>query len=84
MTPKPRVRETGSRPLEAFFAEKGTERDAERFREISIPGYERLGAPRVGFDQAANDWILEVREAGSGGRHFRQGEVVRELHQVAP
>jgi hypothetical protein len=39
--------------------------DAEiaRFTEISIPGYERIGAPRVGFDAAADAWIIEVRKA---------------------
>lgn len=34
-----------------------------RFNEISIPAYERLGAPRVGFDPAADDCIIEAKEA---------------------
>ena len=37
--------------------------EAERFQEICIPGYERIGAPRVGHDSAANRWILETRKA---------------------
>lgn len=34
----------------------------ERFQEISIPAYETLEAPRVGYDEAANEWILQKRE----------------------
>lgn len=39
--------------------------DAElaRFAEITVPAYERIGAPRVGLDAAANEWIIEVRQA---------------------
>ena len=37
--------------------------EAARFQEICIPGYERIGAPRVGHDSAANRWILEARKA---------------------
>jgi hypothetical protein len=37
--------------------------EAARFREISIAGYEVIGAPRVGHDGAANQWILEARKA---------------------
>ena len=33
-----------------------------RFQEISVPGYERIGAPRVGHDNAADQWILEARQ----------------------
>jgi hypothetical protein len=35
---------------------------AARFEEISVPGYQRIGAPRVGFDSAADAWILEARK----------------------
>ena len=34
----------------------------ERFHEISIPAYETLDAPRVGYDEAANDWARRMRE----------------------
>jgi hypothetical protein len=37
--------------------------DAARYRDISIPGYERIGAPQVGFDSAADAWIIEARKA---------------------
>jgi hypothetical protein len=52
------------RLLERTFADKElSEAETERFQEISIPGYERVGAPRVGQDPAADQWILEAREA---------------------
>jgi hypothetical protein len=52
------------RLLERTFAEKElSEAETERFQEISIPGYERVGAPRVGQDPTADQWILEAREA---------------------
>ena len=40
------------------------EREAllERFQEISITAFETLGAPRVGHDAAADDWIREKFE----------------------
>ena len=47
----------------SFADEKVSEAEIARFREISIPGYERLGAPRVGQDPAANEWILKARGA---------------------
>jgi hypothetical protein len=34
-----------------------------RFIEISVPAYERLGAPRVGSDSAADAWVIEARKA---------------------
>jgi hypothetical protein len=50
--------------LERSFAdEELSEAEANRFREISIPSYERIGAPRVGYDSAANEWILKARGA---------------------
>lgn len=50
--------------LERTFADSQLS-DAEiaRFKEISVPGYERIGAPRVGFDGAADAWIIEARKA---------------------
>ena len=33
--------------------------------DISIPRYERIGAPRVGYDTTANAWITERQNAQS-------------------
>jgi hypothetical protein len=44
-----------------------SEREAmmARFHEITEPPYATLGAPRVGFDAAADDWLREqLREQG--------------------
>ena len=50
--------------LERSFADKELSKaEAARFQEICIPGYERIGAPRVGHDNVANQWILEARNA---------------------
>jgi len=50
--------------LERSFAdEELSKAEVARFQEICIPGYERIGAPRVGYDNAANQWILEARNA---------------------
>jgi len=46
-----------------FRGDKPSEPMVARFREISIPPYEPAGAPRVGYDKAADDWIVAVREA---------------------
>ena len=52
------------RLLERSFAdEELSEAKVARFREICIPSYQRIGAPRVGLDSAANQWILEARKA---------------------
>lgn len=49
----------------SFRDDEISEADAARLQEISIPGYQRIGAPQVGFDAAADKWILEVRKAQS-------------------
>ncbi len=50
--------------LERSFADKDlSEAEVARFGEISSPGYERIGAPRVGYDNAANQWILKAQNA---------------------
>jgi hypothetical protein len=46
-----------------FADDEVTEAELDRFDEISIPGYEQVGAPRVGFDAAADAWIIKVRNA---------------------
>jgi hypothetical protein len=54
------------RLIEAYFA--GGEIDDQtqaRWNEISTPGYMTIGAPRVGHDQAADDWICSIRGAAT-------------------
>lgn len=52
------------RMLERSFAgEQLSTDEIVRFREISIPGYQRVGAPPAGFDSAADAWIIEARGA---------------------
>src|SRR5579864_6802906 len=46
----------------SFADEELSKSEVARFREICIPGYERIGAPRVGYDEAANQWILQARK----------------------
>jgi hypothetical protein len=47
----------------SFADEQLSKAEVVRFREICIRGYERIGAPGVGYDSAANQWILEARNA---------------------
>ena len=47
----------------SFGDEELSKVEVARFQEICIPGHERIGAPRVGYDDAANQWILEARKA---------------------
>jgi hypothetical protein len=47
----------------SFADEELSKAEVARFQEICIPGYERIGAPRVGYDSAADQWILETRNA---------------------
>lgn len=52
------------RLLERSFAENQlSEAEIARFNDISVPGYERIGVPRVGTDAAADAWIIEARKA---------------------
>lgn len=46
----------------SFANDELSEAEIARFREISIPGYERIGAPQVGHDSAANEWLLQARK----------------------
>jgi hypothetical protein len=60
---KPGYEQEWRRLLKRSFADKELSKaEAARFQEICIPGYERIGAPRVGHDSAANRWILEARK----------------------
>lgn len=61
---KPGHEQEWRRLLKRSFAdEELSKAEIARFQEICIPGYERIGAPRVGYDSAANQWILEARKA---------------------
>lgn len=46
----------------SFRDEPMSEAETARFAEISIPGYERLGAPRVGYDAEADRWLLSMQK----------------------
>jgi hypothetical protein len=61
----------------SFGDEELTEQETNRFQEISIPAYERLDAPRVGYDPAANDWIVAVRKAQTADE---VAAVLKEFH----
>jgi hypothetical protein len=62
--PKPGHEQEWHRLLKRSFAdEELSKAELARFQETCIPGYERIGAPRVGYDSAANQWILEARKA---------------------
>ena len=47
----------------SFQNEQLSDAEIVQFQEISIAGHENVGAPRVGFDAAADAWIAEVRGA---------------------
>jgi hypothetical protein len=62
--PKPGHEREWRQLLKRSFAdEELSKAEVARFGEICIPGYERIGAPRVGHDDAANQWILKARKA---------------------
>lgn len=42
-----------------FTGEQLTEADIERFQAVSQPAHASVGAPQVGFDLGADDWIAE-------------------------
>jgi hypothetical protein len=54
-----------------------TDEDTARFQDISIPAYERLGAPRVGYDKAADAWIIKTRGATTPEE---TAEVLKKFH----
>lgn len=61
---KPGHEDEWRRLLERSFRdEELSKAEVDRFQEICVPAYERIGAPRVGYDSAANQWILEARKA---------------------
>jgi hypothetical protein len=62
--PKPGHEQEWRQLLKRSFAEEElSNSEAAYFQEICIPGYERIGAPQVGYDGAANQWILTARKA---------------------
>jgi len=50
------------------------ERTIERFHEICEAAYETLGAPRVGYDQAANQWLNEMIQESGKLKGLSEGE----------
>jgi hypothetical protein len=62
--PKPGHEHEWRQLLKRSFAdEELSKAEVARFQEICIPGHERIGAPRVGYDNVASQWILEARNA---------------------
>ena len=47
----------------SFAGQEPSQAEIARFQDISVPGYQRIGAPRVGFDAAADAWIIAARKA---------------------
>ncbi len=65
------------RILERSFGDEPADGDEERFREISIPPFERVGAPRVGVDRAADDWVIKESKASTPDQ---VAEALKEMH----
>jgi hypothetical protein len=63
--------------LQNDFAGQLTKAEAARFEEISIAPYLRIEAPRVGFDDAANAWIIEAKKATTPEQ---AAEVIKAFH----
>ena len=62
--PKPGHESEWRELLKRAFSDSAlSEAEIAHFNEISIPGYQRVGAPRVGFDAAADAWIIKTRKA---------------------
>lgn len=52
------------RLVERVFAnDELSDADIARFNQISTPAYENVGAPRVGYDAAADAWIIKAQQA---------------------
>ena len=63
-TAKPGYEREWRHLLERSFADKElSEAEVARFQQICIPSHERIGAPRVGYDRAADQWIVERQKA---------------------
>jgi hypothetical protein len=56
----------------SFNDEELSEAEVAQFKEISVPGYQRIGAPRVGRHSNANQWILDARKASTSNQLIRQ------------
>ena len=83
--PKPGCESEWRRLLERSFAGKELSKaDVARFQEISIPGYQRIGAPRVGFDKAADAWIIKSAESGNSRAHSCCPEGIPRILRAAP
>jgi hypothetical protein len=61
----------------SFSGDEPRETDQSRFNEISVPPHERVGAPRVGFDDAADAWIVRTSNASTPDEVAR---VLTEFH----
>ena len=63
--------------LDRDFAGQLTEADIARFEDISIAPYLRIEAPRVGFHEAANAWIIKAKKATTPEQ---AAEVIKAFH----
>jgi hypothetical protein len=55
----------------SFRNERLSDAEIARFQEISIESYENVGAPRVGFDAAADAWIIDAQGATTPAEQAR-------------
>ncbi len=61
---KPGHHDEWLRLLQRSFSDQVlSEIEIARFKEISVRGYENIGAPQVGREVAADQWILQARRA---------------------
>lgn len=61
----------------SFGDEPLSDADRDRFGEISTPAYEAIGAPRVGYDEVADQWIIKAQKADT---EEAAAAVLRDFH----
>jgi len=78
--PRPGCEAEFTRLFEEFLRTQGNERDEslKRFQAISQPAFELLGAPRVGIDIAADNWLRDRFTANGHPEKF--DEKRRSMH----
>jgi hypothetical protein len=67
----------------SFAGERVSDAERRRFDEIGIPGYADIGAPRVGFDAAADAWLFELRGALTSAAQDALRQEFHGCHAVA-
>lgn len=61
----------------SFAGDDAEDGEVERFQEISIPPFANVGAPRVGFDEAADAWLIK---AGKAEGDEQVARMLQEMH----